>query len=276
LQPDRDLQAESRGDLRTDAKEVAKILKIEPLVAKLRLEKNKELGRTVELSKSCQQARLLCLWKIMAAKQEVRQSVALIDQELSKSNRALESLTNERDMAINTLNTVNFLQAGTLGTIRQASVLHGLSNSASQEIAISSFGTGTALAVTNLLLPSVFKRQIEQPPALLLSYFDANYLPPDSKQSYLWQFLNSPKPGDGLKRRELLVRHWHDFAGLSLKDPFSLSKFSSSLSSKESISEGISLLRDRITILHDLKTHIEEFESCLFELHAAITFIQAI
>jgi hypothetical protein len=275
MMPNRDLQGEARGELRADAKELADLLNIKPLVSALR--KSKEAGTdSTHLPRSLQQARMLCLWKILIASQEVRKVVAAINFNLSRSNATLDALSAKRDMTLDMLNTFNFMQGGILGTIKQAASFpgHTVSQAARQEIAMTSFGTGTALAAIGLFVPSLWSRKIEPPPNILVHVFDPNYRPADAERNYLWKFMNSPIPGSNLAltRRQILIKHWEDFEGLNSKDESRLKKLAASPSESEQLNESIRIISQRMDLLHDMKTHFEEFDTALYELHKAITF----
>ena len=273
MSPDRNIQAELRGELRVDAKEAADILKITPMVEKLRAVKQSGIVDPDSLSRPLQQARFLCLWKIWQANEEVRRAVGQIDFDLADANTLLSELTSKRQATINMINTMNFMQGGVLGVIKQSLGLqHDIPQPPKQEIAMTSFGTGTALALVTLLIPSYFSRKIDAPPNTLSQILNPGYAPSDASQSYLWQFLTSTPEGSQLTRRQILTYHWRDFAGLKINDATVVRKISSAPESDEKLREGIRTVGQRIALLHDLKTHIEEFDGCLYELHQAVTF----
>jgi len=64
----------------------------------------------------------------------------------------------------------------------------------------------------------VIKSDLLPPPDALSNIANVSYHPVDANRSYLWQFLEARLPGTALKRRQVLVRHWQDFAGLSSKE----------------------------------------------------------
>lgn len=275
LTPERKLSSEQAGHLRADAQEIADLLKIAPLVERLRAQQQAGSSR-LPPTRAFQNARLLCLWKIFIASQEVRKVVATINYDLSRSNQALDSLTSKRDMTINMLNTFNFMQSGILGTIKQGGGFEGrhqILPAARQEIGMTFFGTGTGLAAINLLIPPLWSRKIETTPNILVHVFDPSYRPADAEQSYLWKFMNSPIPGSNLAltRRQILIRHWEAFAGLKSKDERRLKKLAAAPSDSERFNESIRIISQRMDLLHDLRTHIEEFDTALYELHQAVT-----
>jgi hypothetical protein len=123
---------------------------------------------------------------------------------------------------------------------------------------------------TLLLSPYVIKSDLLPPPDALSNIANVSYQPGDANRSYLWQFLEAKLPGSDLKRRQALVRHWQDFAGLSSKEEGRF-RMPSSSPEVENLTVAIINTNRRITLLHDLQTHIEEFDGSLFELHQAIT-----
>ena len=275
ITPNRDMAGESRGELRADAAEVAELLKIQSLVSTLR--KSQKVGAGSEhLSRPMQQARMLCLLKIFIASQEVRKVVATINFDLSRSNEELDQLTSRRNMTANMINTFNFMQGGTLGIIKQSCSFPGTTvpTAARQEIAMTSFGTGTGLAMVNLMLPSLWSRKVDTPPNILAHVFNANYSPADADQSYLWKYMSMPIPGSNLafSRREILLKHWKDFAGLNSNDKRRERKLAATPAGSEQLRENIRLVSQRMDLLHDMKAHFEEFDAALYELHKAISF----
>lgn len=274
MTPDRDLASEERGELRAEANELAELLKIKPFVEELRRQKSLGNAKTTQLPKALQHARMLCLWKIFIASQEVRKVVAMINYDLSTTRVNLDSLTTKRDMTINMINTANFMQGGVLGTIKQSLNLHGLHIPA-QEIGITTFGTGTVLATTNLFVPYLWTRKIDERPNLLGHIFDANFQPTDAKVSYLWKFMNSPIPGSKFKqltRREILLKHWKDFEKINIDNERKAKQLSAlPPDSGAQMRESIRIISQRMDLLEDLKSHLEEFDASLYELHQSIS-----
>ena len=98
---------------------------------------------------------------------------------------------------------------------------------------------------------------------------NVSYHPVDANRSYLWQFwkLDSPEP---LETQAGFSQTLADFAGLSSKEE---ERFHMPSGSPEVDNLTVAIINTnrRITLLHDLQTHIEEFDGSLFELHQAIT-----
>jgi hypothetical protein len=205
--------------------------------------------------------------------EEVRKVVAIINYELAKSHVALDSLTSKRDMTINMLNTVNFMQGGTLGCVAKSIDFKYGYFMADKEISEVSFGTSAGLPAIGLFVPSMWSRRIDSPPNTLARIFDPNYKPPASEQSYLWKFMNSPIPASPIKltRREILIKHWEELEGLNSKDQKRIKRLAATPEGEESLREGIRIISQRNDLLFDLKTHIEEFDGSLYELHKVIS-----
>jgi len=275
MTPVRDRQAESLGELRADAKEAAQILRIEPMVSMLRKARS-EGSSSARPSRSVQHARMLCLWKLSVASQEVRKVSATIDFEIAKSAESLDQLSAKRDMAINMINTLNFMQGGILGTIKQSTSFptHPATPTARQTIAMVSFSTGTAMAMSTLFVPSLWSRELDSQPNILAHVFDANFKPDDADRSYLWRFMTSPIPGsaDNIPRRAMLIKHWEALTKLNSADERRLRLLAAKPNDDETLKETIRVVSQRMDLLHDLRTHIEEFDTSLYELHKAITF----
>ncbi len=271
MTPELNFEAEARGELRTDASELADILEIRPYVDRLR--EHRKLGpvETASLPKPLVHAKFICLTRIFTASEEVRRLSARIDADLATSNVALGDLCNKRDNTRNMINTLNFMQGGILGITKQSMFLNGNLRRSNYPLIVST-SVGTGLAVLNTFLPNIYRNKIGQPENTLVHFLNPKYRPPDAEYSYLWKFFTSQIPGSsyGLTRREVLVKHWHDFAKLNEKDQLLERKLTATPNPNEHLSEDINVLSMRITLLHDLKTHVEEIDGCLYELQKSI------
>jgi hypothetical protein len=257
-------------NIRPDALDAANTLKIAPYIVRLQATQTEFANGSA--TRAQLNARLLCLWKIAQAAMEVRKLTAAIDRDLASSNIALDTLMARKETAQNFINTMNFMQGGTLGIIKQSLFLHRQFQ-ASQYPLITSFSVGTGLAALNLVLPSVWIRRIDEPPNTLSHFLRKNYEPADRRESYLWSYLDAPIPNSEwptMSRREVLIHHWEDFEGLDQKQEKVLRKLSALPEGSENLHESISLVNQRISLLHDLKTHVEEFDGALYELHKSI------
>lgn len=74
-----------------------------------------------------------------------------------------------------------------------------------------------------------------------------------------------------LTRRQILIKHWEAFEKLNSKDERRLKKLAAAPSYSERLNESIRIVSQRMDLLHGLRTHIEEFDTELYELHQAIT-----
>ncbi|MGH9548558.1 MAG: hypothetical protein ACRD3W_04250, partial [Terriglobales bacterium] len=97
--------AEAQGLMRPDAEEIAELLKIKPLVDRIRAAKQSGETDYSHMPKPILQAKILCLYKIMIAKQEVRRLVAQLDRELAEGNIALNTLTARKGNFANAVTT---------------------------------------------------------------------------------------------------------------------------------------------------------------------------
>lgn len=271
MTPDIDHGAAAAGQLRADAAEIADLLEIMPYVERLREQKKNNPSSTSELPKPLLNAKVLCLWRILVLTEEVRRYSAAIDCDLASSNVVLADLTGKRDATSNMLNTVNFAQGGVLGITKQSLLLSHFFNSSQMPIMISA-SLSTGLSLTNLLLPAVWKSKITQSQNILSHFINTSYRPPDADHSYLFKFFTSEIPGstNHLTRREILLKHWQAFKHLNPEDHKLMRKLSASPEPNEDMAENINVLSLRIELLHDLKTHVEEVDGALYELHKAI------
>jgi hypothetical protein len=272
LTPSVDITSLNDISVRADAEEIANLLNIKPLAERI-ITFKKASPSGAEAPRPVQQARLLCLYKLFTASQEVRKASAIVDLELATSNASLDALTAKRDMTINIINSTNFLQGGTLGTTKQSMALHGIRGSILQEVAMTSFGTSIGLSLSTFVVPSLWREHIPSTSNSLALVLDESLKPPDGDRSYLWRFLNASIPGDGshLTRRDILKKHWQTVAAYVPSDRKNAARLSANSSDYQGLTENIAILNRRIALLHDLKTHMEEFDGSLFELHKAIS-----
>jgi hypothetical protein len=258
------------GIMRADAEEIADLLHVRSLATTIRSAKASNVS---PLPRSVQQARLLCLYKIMIASEEVRKTVAIIDFEIAITNSNLGALVAKRNGFSNSVNIANFMQGGTLGTIKQSlGFPGGAPMPPRQEIAMVSFGTSIALSLVNLLSSGAWHRPMDSKPNSLAFIFEGARQPSDANQSYLWKFLNLKIPGSNynMTRRELLVKHFEAISGVNASDDITVKRVTSVPSPDKQLNESIRILGQRIDLLHDLKSHVEEFDGSLYEFHHAI------
>lgn len=268
LTPDVTAADENSTVLRPDAKEVAQLLRIEPYIERVR---QAELSGA-KLDRPLLNAKVFCMWRILETAQEVRKFTAAIDKDLAASYVALDSLQSLRDNAQNAVNTFNFMQGGVLGIMKQSLFLNHR-RQASQYPLVVSASVGTGLSAINLLTQNIWFRKIDHEPNTLRHFFSDRYAPPDANRSYLWKFFNQQVPGSthNLTRREVLMKHWESVAALNAKNEARLHKLSAAPIDQHAHFENIRLLTQRISLLYDLKTHVEELDASLYELQKSIT-----
>lgn len=257
------------GAIRADAKEVAQLLEIEDYVVQIQEAKRTGAPMTRDLTNK----KMICLWRIMTAAEEVRKMSGRIDRELSFTNIALDELISRRNGVSNALNTLNFAQGGTTGILKQSFVLNHWFNT-SQLFLLVGAGVGTTLAGINLVHPYLWSRRVENNPNILAHFLDPKYQASDANVSYLWKFFNSSVPGssNNLTRRQVVIKHWEAYTGLNTADENNWRKLAAHpKNTDELIRENIKVLFQRVDLLHDLQTHIEEIDGSLFELHKVIS-----
>jgi hypothetical protein len=277
LTPDSPVDKQVAGVLRPDAAEIAEILELEPYMQKLIAAKAVSAGGGTPqvLDRPLLKTKLFCLYRIVIAQQEVRRIAALLDRDLATANVDLGTLSAKQANFNNTMTTANFMQGGILGIVKQSLSLHG-QGTASQYELMTSFGLGTTLSVINLAVPMFWTQKVDAPPNSLEYFLNLNRVPPDASESYLWKFFNKEVPGTTwhMTRRQVLLNHWHDFAGLDTGSgagtEYNHRVLAALPAEDRHLRENFALVMKRIILLHDLKTHLEEFDASLYELHKAI------
>ncbi|MCW5824375.1 MAG: hypothetical protein KIT34_16340 [Cyanobacteria bacterium TGS_CYA1] len=273
ITPTRNPAAEANNELRADAAEIADLLNIRPVVEMLRT--HQRSGKDMcEAPKDLQSARLMCLWRMFVASEEVRKVVAQINFDIAVNNVHLETLTNRKRLTNNLINTFNFTQSGVLGIVKNSLAIAAVYPIFRQEIAMTSFGMSGCLPIINMYAPNLIYRRTTDGANMLSHVTDPGYKPAYANQSYLWKYFNSPIPGSASKepRREIILKHWEAIKGLSATNEKQKDLMDGT--NEKTVHEGLKTVGQRIEILHDFKTHIEEFDGALFELHQAITNIQ--
>lgn len=274
ITPARNLQAEANNELRADAAELADLLNIRPVVEMLRT--HQRSGKDMaDAPKALQSARLMCLWRMFVASEEVRKVVAQINFDIAVNNVHLETLNNRKRLTNNLINTFNFTQNGVLGIVKNSLAIGAVYPIFRQEIAMTSFGMSGCLPIINMYAPNLIYRKTTDGANMLSHVTDPGYKPAYANQSYLWKYFNSPIPGKGSNepRREIILKHWEALKGLSASSEKQRDLMDGT--NEKTRLEGIKTVSQRIEILHDFKTHIEEFDGALFELHQAVTNVQA-
>jgi hypothetical protein len=258
------------GIMRADADEIADLLHVRSLATTIRSAK---VSNVAPLPRNIQQARLMCMYKVMIASEEVRKTIGIIDYEIANTNSNLGALVAKRNQFSNSLNTANFMQGGTAGTVKQSlSFPGGATIAPRQEIAMASFGTSIALSLINLLSQKAWHRPMDSKPNSLAYVYDGARQPADANESYLWKFLNLKIPGSSspLTRREILVKHFAAVSRIDPSDDKMVKRVTAIPSPEKQLNESIAVLSKRIDLLHDLKSHVEEFDGSLYEFHRAI------
>jgi hypothetical protein len=258
------------GVMRADADEIADLLHVRSLATTIRSAKASNVS---PLPRNIQQARLLCMYKVMIASEEVRKTIGIIDYEIANTNSDLGALVAKRNQFSNSVNIANFMQGGAAGTVKQSLAFPGGSTPAPrQEIAMASFGTSIALSLINLLAQKAWHRPMDSKPNSLAYVYDGARQPLDANESYLWKFLNLKIPGSSspLTRREILVKHFSAISRIDSSDDKMVKRVTAIPSPEKQLNESIAVLSKRIDLLHDLKSHVEEFDGSLYEFHRAI------
>ncbi len=271
LTPDSHGHAEENGELRSDALETAEILRIVPYVQQIRLARQSAADQPGTMSRATLYAKYLCLLRILAAREEVRKFVVALKRDLATSYVALDTLTTRNDVAQDVNNSLNFMQFGIIGIVKQ-SLLIEKKFAVPPYLLTTANAVGTGSAALNLAIPSLCGKKVTEPRNTFADFLDLNYNPPDANRSCLWRFLNSPIPGGDktLTRRQILLKHFTAFQGLNLNNKRYLKKLTASPRNCEILLEHANVVAHRISLLFDLRSHVEEFDLSLYELHKSI------
>lgn len=265
---------DSPENVRADAREVAQLLGIESLVRQLHQAKKQGLLDSSRIpSRRLLNAKIICLWQILMASEEVRALVAKVNADLSRSFWSMEKLSGQAQRTTNLVNDVNFLQFGILGTCKQSLRLDKVRPWGPQNLAITTNSISIGLSGLSLLPPILYHKKIGPPPTTLAHILSDNYAPKDAARSALWKFFNAPIPGSGktLTRRQVLVKHWEDLTALETDNHYRLKRLMALPEASEPLYERLSVVLERIDLLRDFKCHIEEFDNALYELQQSIT-----
>ncbi len=254
--------------LRPGAIEAATLLKITPEAEELiRLNRqHSDSDRQAELD-------ITLMESILSGMLDMRVATDKIDGELNQAyDVALSSLLAGRDRGLQTNYNANFIQAGVFNGIAGLLLLKGHDHPANTLLLITS-GIGTTLSAVALWQMRGGTRKIDTPPNSL-----AQFLHPNSQNQYYFSplisnFLDNPSPEskDGKSRRDFLIARWKErrVATVSLESKAEKEKLAALPPAKR---DTITIVRNRIELMHSLKARLEEFDSELLSLVEATGF----
>jgi hypothetical protein len=255
--------------------EAAKLLGIENQVHRFIELKNS--GKLEAFDKEALRLQLAIIRKIMTTGLELRKVSAKFDREIAFEQQALDKLTRERDFAIAATTNANFLQLSILSTIIDGPLAQ--SKSATKNLYGNRLNIVSGLTVGGLALISLLEqkggvRRSKAQPNLLGQSLGLDM--PSDKQlpPMLWTYLNSPDPEStiGLTRREQLLEYWktNKVLSINIKKPATVERVSAFGPRHHWWNENIRLLKNRVTMLFDLRAMIDLLNTGLVELLQAM------
>ncbi len=210
---------------------------------------------------------------VLSGMLDMRVATDKIDGELNQAyDVALASLLARRDRALQTNYNANFIQAGIFGGIAGLLLLKDHDHAGNTMLVIQS-GIGTTLSALALWQMRGGSRKIDTPPNSL-----AQFLNPNSQNQYhfsplISHFLDNPSPEskDGKSRRDFLIARWKErrVATVSLESKAEQEKLAAMPPAKR---DTITIVRNRIELMHSLKARLEEFDGELLSLVEATGF----
>lgn len=244
------------------------LIGVEPLVENVvRLEKNTSDSNSELVDHSLALSRT-----VMTAALESRATASNIDLEIIKQSQYLEGLNRSRHMTVSMLNNLNFFQINILGIIIDGPL--GLKNKLSYQLAddrltIVSGIMGFCLGCAAFLAQHGGFRLKKAEPNVLAACFGLNSPANDQYQPLALRFLNvaAPESSDKLTRREELIHYWKTSKLLSIDvtKPKSQNKLAV-LGPHHRWDENIKLIRNRLTMLFDLKSTVNMLDVGLTDI----------
>lgn len=237
-------------------KGAACLLGIEPEVENLLNAK----GTNASSSQDNLPAKLSVTAKVLTAGLDVRKTMDSLDKQICMEQQTMDRLVRQRDLVVNLTNNANFFQLGILGMIVDGPL--GLSklpvdtNMSNNLNIVSGFMTGGLAALAFMERPGGFSPGRTQP-NMLGACFGLN-VPSECKFSPLiTRFMDAVAPlsVDGLTRRQELIEYWkkNKLLDINVRHPAVQQRVSAVGPGHHFWSENIKLLRNRITMLYDLR-----------------------
>jgi len=252
--------------LKPSAVEAAHLLKVEDDVAHLvRLNQTGIRSDSDKYNRELLETKLL--GRILSGALEVRVAADEVDAEINyASDVVLAELLAKRGKQLQRNYEVNFIQAGTFGSIAGLLYLKHFSK-AGNEMFIISGGIGTCLSVRAIQLMRGGHRRIDTHANALADVFSL----PESDQyrfsPMMAAFLNAsdPETGDKQTRAQALLQYWKEGQTTSVKltDQATLAKLAGA---KPSQYDTIKIVTNRISMLHGLLARIELLDPALLSL----------
>jgi len=246
--------------LSPDAIHAAKLLNVKAEIAQL-VGLNKGGGDNF----SRERLEVLVLERILTGALEVRAAADQVDAEINYAHDVvLAELLARRGKALQKNFEANFIQAGVFGSVAGLLYLKGYPKAGNEQFVISG-GIGTLLSTQALLLMRGGKRAIDTDPNSLADVFDLereHHFSP-----LISAFLNSPAADShgAESRKTELEQYWksHKATTVNLDKTRTREKLAAMPSAKF---DRITIVSNRITMLHRLAYEIELFDSELLAL----------
>jgi len=209
--------------------------------------------------------------KVMGASLELRMITGRINREANWSLGGQQTLEARRQRNLNYLFAANFLQGGVLGIIAGPLNMHGLS-ATNTEFAIISSSVSLALSSLSLLESRSGTKKIDGNTNALADVFHLEYPEPVHKADIVTKYLNSvpPQSTDGKTRIAVLQEGWKKGHYLRSTSEEHLQKLASLVPPGKNYRENIGLIGQRIRMLYDTQTEIQQLDGDLLEILRAV------
>jgi hypothetical protein len=246
--------------LDSHAIEAARLLRIQGQVAQLIAAK----GVSAE-DPAKQALELNVLESALCGALEVRVAADQVDSEINYANDVvLGELLAKRGKALQRNYEMNFIQAGTFGSIAGYMYLKHYSKVGNEMFVISG-GIGTALSIEAIHLMRGGKRPIDGKPNSLSDVFN---LPIDEDYKFsplIAEFLSSKAPDSQKNRSEELISYWkaNKVVDVNLDKKKTLEQLAAEPQARY---DTIKIVGNRVAMLHELLAHIESFDAELLAL----------
>ena len=209
--------------------------------------------------------------KIMGEVLEVRVAADRIDRELSWDWTAKGGLEAKRQKTLNYLFTANFMQGGILGVCAGGQFLHE-NPKAGAELLLLASSIGLGLSAMSVAAARSGTKPIDGETTMLADLFGIKYEGELHHPDVILKFLNSVPPGSAsnLTRKDKLIKGWKQGHYLKSTDEKNLIKMAAVQPQGEQLKENIGLLANRIRLLYDTQSSLEELDGELLDLLRAL------
>ena len=249
------------------AKEAATLLGILPKVERLQQLKQQN-GNSEQINDEELGLKVDVLDKVMGGALEIQMVTGRIDREVAWAYAGHDMLLAKRQKIMNYLFTANFMQGGVLGVLSGPFFLHG-ENTLGKEFLLLASSIGLALSMASFVEARSGSKRVDGGTTVLADVFHlAQPTLPMHQADIVSKYMNSVPPGSTTNRTRIdaLVDSWKQGHYLKSTNEKLLQRLSAIEPEGSKYKENVGLLNQRLRMLFDTQSAIEQLHGDLLEL----------